>query len=1320
MRISSAHCQTHRWMDFVPCQTLSLLSNSRRYNAWFWQRLLQIGVCLTLGGVPAAVNAQAIAPASDGTGTVVTQTGNQSTITGGTFSTNGSNLFHSFQQFGLSQGQIANFLSNPAIQNILGRVVGGDPSIIHGLIQVSGGNSNLYLMNPAGIIFGSTASLNLPASFTATSASGIGFDNGQWFNAIAPNDYASLVGTPTYFAFTTPQPGAIVNAGNLSLNPGQSLLLLGGTVVNTGTISVPGGTITLAAVPGENLVRLSQSGSLLNLEFVPLPAAAPSLPFTPLSLPALLTGGNLGNATGLTVNPDGTVQLTSTGTTIPTTAGTAIASGTVSVASPQTGGSVTVVGDRVGVLNASLDASGTLGGGTIRIGGDYQGGGTLPTARRTVVSNDSVIRANALTTGNGGRVIVWADDVTQFAGSIFAPGGTTAGNGGFVEVSGKQSLSFTGSVDVSAINGLDGTLLLDPQNITIVAGAPGTAASDGQLADSQILLGDSPGVDFTISAGTLTNLTGNILLQASDNITVAPGLSLSFFSFPTSITFTADADNNGVGSFTMDSSQSLTAPGANVTIQAASISMGAIDTTGRQGFSVGTSLPGNPGNPGGAVTLTATTGSITTGNITTTGGQGGIGGVGVNGGVSLPGGAGGVGGTGGVAGAVRLSAPGSIQTGNIAAIGGAGGAGGTGGSTSLSTGPGGVGGNGGTGGNGGLITIAATTGPITLGLVATTSGAAGIAGAGGFNSVGQQATSGLPGLPGEFGGNVKLDPVGDIQVGAIDTRARVTSGSVSVFTDGFFRVTGVVSGFSPLASILTAPLSSSGTGGSVLIRHGGGLTTTPFIVGDASRNGTLGAINTGSSSLSPTQQFFGNFIQGNIEIRTIFPSNPPPEPPIRPEQKPPEETPPGSLNTTLTSPPCNNSGTIAIENKQMRKYERRFGRMMAGRTVQDSCDVLRNVETNRGVKPAIVYVFFIPSEVSATAENLPAVEKETDQLELVMITTKGQPVYRRITAATRSAVLQAAQRFRYEASDPAKLRTKTYLPYAQQLYKWLVAPLESELQAQKIDNVAFILDTGLRTMPIAALHDGKSFLVEKYSLGLMPSLSLTDTRPSDLRGSSVLAAGASEFRDQAPLPAVPTELEVITRKIWNGKELLNQQFTLENLQAERQRQPFGIIHLASHAEFLPGQLSDSYIQFWDSRLHLDQLRQLAWEDPPVELAVLSACRTAVGDETVELGFAGFAAQTGVRTALASLWYISDEGTLGLMAEFYQQLKTVPIRAEALRQAQVAMIQGKVRIQDGKLYWSGGELELPPKLAAGDRSLSHPYFWSAFTLIGNPW
>lgn len=253
--------------------------------------LFLVNFSLSLMTIAHPLSAQLIAPASDGTRTVVKSNSNTFNISGGSLSSDGANLFHSFQQFGLNAGQVANFQSNPQIRNILGRITGGDSSIINGLIQVTGGNSNLFLMNPAGIIFGSNAQLNVPATFTATTATSIGFGGNNWFKAFGDNNYRNLVGIPNTFTFDLSQPGSIINTGNLAVQPGQNLMLLGGNVISTGQLTASGGKITVAAVPGNSLIRISQPGSLLSLEIEPSPNQ--SLSFNPLDLPTLLTGSGV-------------------------------------------------------------------------------------------------------------------------------------------------------------------------------------------------------------------------------------------------------------------------------------------------------------------------------------------------------------------------------------------------------------------------------------------------------------------------------------------------------------------------------------------------------------------------------------------------------------------------------------------------------------------------------------------------------------------------------------------------------------------------------------------------------------------------------------------------------------------------------------------------------------------------------------------------------------------------------------------------------------------------------------------------------------------
>ena len=354
-----------------------------------------------------AVHAPALAQitsAPDGTNTGVNQAGNTLNITGGTQA--GSNLFHSFQQFGLNAGQIANFLSNPAIANILGRVTGGEASIINGRIQVTGSNANLFLMNPAGIIFGANASLDVPGSFTATTANGIRLD-GNWFNATGSNNYGTLTGTPNALGFTMPQPGAIINAANLAVSDGNTLTLVGGTVINTGSLAAPSGQIIVAAVPGENLVRLTTVGGLLSLDIRP-PTVAESQPAawtSPIAnLPLLLTGGGLGSATGVRLNPDGSVSLVSSGARV--NAGDVVVA---AIASDPTNSSTQ---PRAVVISAANNL--TTGDIQARSGGraliDLSARGNIQTG---ALSSDAVVisAANNLTTGDiqarsGGRALI--------------------------------------------------------------------------------------------------------------------------------------------------------------------------------------------------------------------------------------------------------------------------------------------------------------------------------------------------------------------------------------------------------------------------------------------------------------------------------------------------------------------------------------------------------------------------------------------------------------------------------------------------------------------------------------------------------------------------------------------------------------------------------------------------------------------------------------------------------------------------------------------------------------------------------------------------
>lgn len=555
----------------------------------------------------------AIAQIQPNVGTTVNPVGNRLDITGTQVS--GKNQFHNFQTFNVNSGQTANFIpNNTNIQNILSRVTGGTPSQIQGIIQSTNG-VNLFLMNPSGILFGNGASLNINGSFTATTANAIGFGNNLWFNASGNNNTNALTGNPIQFAFTSNNSGAIVNTGTLKLPANQSLNLIGGTVINTGTIETPGGNVTIAAVEGGKAVQISTPGSILSYT-LPVDAVSSINPAigSPVSLPELLTGTTSANATGIEVK-DGIVKLTRSQTQIPNQPAVAVVSNTIDV-SGEKGGKIGVFGNTVGVIDATLEASGRSGGGNIRVGGDYQGAGSAPNATTTVVDRTSKLRVNAIDRGDAGEAIVWSDGTTRFLGSIEAKGGAQGGNGGSVEVSGRKQLGFKGSVDVSAAKGRSGTLLLDPDEIRIVDGNGG--ANDTEIADGSILSTDGSGI-FTISESALEALAGNVTLEATNKITIENlndnGLNLNATSF------TVKTGRNGIVQ-SVDPQDAIVLPGT-IQITSGTVSLGNIKASVNQPDQVGIKIStsqdlkvGDLNTPTGAIELLSTNGNIKTGKIT--------------------------------------------------------------------------------------------------------------------------------------------------------------------------------------------------------------------------------------------------------------------------------------------------------------------------------------------------------------------------------------------------------------------------------------------------------------------------------------------------------------------------------------------------------------------------------------------------------------------------------------------------------------------------------------------------------------------------------
>ncbi len=277
-----------------------------------------------------------------------------------------------------------------------------------------------------------------------------------------------------------------------------------------------------------------------------------------------------------------------------------------------------------------------------------------------------------------------------------------------------------------------------------------------------------------------------------------------------------------------------------------------------------------------------------------------------------------------------------------------------------------------------------------------------------------------------------------------------------------------------------------------------------------------------------------------------------------------------------------------------------------------------------------------------------------------------------------------------------KRTTREYLPHAQQLYDWLVRPLEHELRAARITTLVFVPDSALRTIPMSALHDGKQFLIAAYAVAMTPGITLTDPHPLNREQIRFLASGITKgVQGFPPLPYVAEEMDSI-RTLYAGHQLLNQEFVAPQMERELRDGQYGIVHIATHGKFST-DVNESFLLTFDGKLTMNQLDRLIglyrFREHPIELLTLSACQTGVGDDRAALGLAGVAIKAGARSALATLWFINDEASAALIAEFYRQLRIPSMsKADALQQAQLKLL--------------------------GDRVYEHPAYWSPFLLLNN--
>ncbi len=470
----------------------------------------------------------------------VTQTNNTMTVNQTT-----NNLIVNSSTFNIAGNETLNLIQPSRNSSALWRVVGPDPSSIYGHLNATG---HLYLINSNGVLFAPGAQVSVGGIVAST------------LN-IADEDFKN----GNYKFVNDGTAGSVVNQGTVSAV--NYAVLLGPQVRNEGVIAAK-----VTGLAAGNAVSLDFTGdSLLNVT-VDTAAAGGSAANSGRILAGgglvLMSAGTKDDLLATVVNNSGVIEARSAGSVngvIWLEGDTVVNSGTLDAsgkAAGETGGTVKVLGHSVTLADgAQLDVSGDQGGGTALIGGNWQGKGSERNAMTTTVAANATINADALTSGNGGKVVVWADDTTTFNGTVSAKGGATSGDGGSVETSGKKVLTATGTVSASAPKGKAGNWLLDPTDYTIDAAAA--------TAIHNSLVG---GTDVTVQTATAGTGNGDIFVNSAIDWNTGNTLNLSAYrdvNVNSTITGTGGgnlvlrADNNGEGQGTVNLNANISLTGGS-------------------------------------------------------------------------------------------------------------------------------------------------------------------------------------------------------------------------------------------------------------------------------------------------------------------------------------------------------------------------------------------------------------------------------------------------------------------------------------------------------------------------------------------------------------------------------------------------------------------------------------------------------------------------------------------------------------------------------------------------------------------------------------
>ena len=429
-----------------------------------------------------------------------------------------------WRSFSIDWDELVRFLQPDSNSIALNRVNGDTPSYILGQLTADG---RVMLINPNGVLFGDSAVVDI-GSLVATT---IDIRNEDFM----AGDYN--------FDVDRASGGTVVNRGRITAAEGGIVALVAPGVENSGVIVARLGRVALASgnsfaldFYGDRLIQIGVDDSVAERLLAPDGTELKALVDNSGEIYAgggtvmLMAASVAKDVVDYAINMEGIIKartaterngqivLEGAGEGIVRVTGTLDASGRES---GDTGGIVKILGSKVGVVGqAEVDVSGDAGGGEVLIGGNFQGRGPERNADFTTIGREVAIQADALTTGDGGRVIVWSDRVTRFYGNISARGGRDSGDGGFAEISGKQHLQFApNSIDLSAPKGLIGELLLDPLDIVI---SDGDGTDDSAVSgDNVINFNDDSTATYNITPAAFEAIDADITLQALRDITVS-------------------------------------------------------------------------------------------------------------------------------------------------------------------------------------------------------------------------------------------------------------------------------------------------------------------------------------------------------------------------------------------------------------------------------------------------------------------------------------------------------------------------------------------------------------------------------------------------------------------------------------------------------------------------------------------------------------------------------------------------------------------------------------------------------------------------------